>query len=98
MKRQIQTPQGEWLRGALQPMVEDVIFSKSFRERGIFDVDQVQKTYRDCIKHSARYPNTFFIWQWLQLEWWFRIFIDQTVDISPSRKGVKARNTIRYSI
>ncbi len=96
VKRQFQTPQGEWLRGTLRPMVEDVIFSKSFRERGIFDVDQVHKIYQDCIEYPARYPNTFFVWQWLQLEWWFRIFIDHSVDVLPSQKGVNVMNTLRY--
>lgn len=95
VKRQIQTPQGEWLRGALRPMVEEVIFSKSFRERGIFDVAQVHKIYRDCVEHPSRYPNTFFVWQWLQLEWWFRIFVDQSLIVSSSRKGVKNNNTLR---
>lgn len=76
VKRQIQTPQREWLRGALRPMVEEVIHSSSFAGRGIFDVAAVKKTYADSVANPDRYPNTFFVWQWLQIEWWHRIFID----------------------
>jgi len=93
IKRQLQTPQGEWLRHGLRPMVEEVINSSTFKGRGVFDVDQVKKTYRECIDAPERYPNTFFIWQWLQLEWWFRIFVDRSIEVSSST--VKVKNALR---
>jgi hypothetical protein len=74
-------------------MVEEVINSSTFKGRGVFDVDQVKKTYRECIDAPERYPNTFFIWQWLQLEWWFRIFVDRSIEVSSST--VKVKNALR---
>jgi len=96
VKRQIQTPQGEWLRYGLRSMVEEVINSTTFKDRGVFDVDQVKKTYRECIDTPGRYPNTFFIWQWLQLEWWFRVFVDRSVEVPPS--AAKVKNYLRTPI
>jgi asparagine synthase (glutamine-hydrolysing) len=78
VKRQVQTPQREWLRGAIRPMVEELIHSESFRQRGIFDVAATQRLFRHYIEQPNIYTNSFFIWQWLQIEWWFRIFIDRT--------------------
>ena len=78
VKRQVQTPQREWLRGAMRPMVEELIHSESFRQRGIFEVAAAQRLYRDYVEQPDLYTNSFFIWQWLQMEWWFRIFIDRS--------------------
>ena len=76
IKRQIQTPQREWLRCALRPLFEEVINSYSFKQRGLFVPEKVNKIYREYIDYPDAYPNSFFIWQWLLIEWWFRIFID----------------------
>lgn len=76
VKRQVQTPQREWLRGALKPMVDEVIYSPSFAHRGVFDVARVHKLYEDYIQKPQNYPNSFFVWQWLMTEMWFRLFVD----------------------
>jgi asparagine synthetase B (glutamine-hydrolysing) len=78
VKRQVQTPQREWLRGTLRPFVEEVINSGSFKQRGLFIPNKVHKIYSEYIDFPEAYPNSFFIWQWLLIEWWFRIFIDNT--------------------
>ena len=84
VKRHIQTPQKDWLRGILKPMVAEVIHSQSFAQRGIFDIAKVKEAYREFLISPTRYQNIFFIWQWLQLEWWFRIFFDESVDCKVS--------------
>jgi len=75
-KRSVHAPQGEWLK--IEPMrgyVESIIYSESFADRGFFNPKQVQRSYKDFLEHGS--PNSFFIWQWINVEEWFRTFIDQ---------------------
>jgi len=83
-KRSIQAPQGEWLREA--PMcdyIKGLINSESFGDRGVFDINRVKNAYREFC--TGMYENSFFVWQWINLEEWFRTFIDSdsTKDIYP---------------
>jgi len=82
-KRSVQTPQREWLAGPLRSQVESVLQSSTFASRGIFDVAKVQETYqRYCAGDQA---NSFYVWQWVNLEAWFRMFIDPTEITAPIR-------------
>lgn len=74
-KRSIQAPQGRWLRG--EPMVsyvEGLITSESFAARGLFDVDACRRLFTRF--RGGEFDNSFFVWQWINTEEWFRIFID----------------------
>jgi asparagine synthase (glutamine-hydrolysing) len=74
-KRGVVTPQRESLCGRLRPQVEDVIHSRSFAERGLFAAEKVEAAYnRFC---SGDGDNSFFVWQWINTELWFRTFIDE---------------------
>ncbi len=69
------TPEDIWFRGALKDQVLQVLDSKSFAERGYFDVEEVKKTfYRHC-RREINLSST--IWRWVNLELWFRTFIDR---------------------
>jgi len=74
-KRPVVTPQREWLRGALRPFVAEVIHSRSFAERGWFDAARVRQEYRKFCEGGGE--NSFFVWQWVNTELWFRSFVDQ---------------------
>lgn len=71
-KRPLQTPHREWLKKA--EWVEDILYSSSFRNRGIFDMKGVHLLYNDY--KNGKFDNAFFLWQWVNLEVWFRTFID----------------------
>ena len=74
-KRSIQAPQGLWLRQ--EPMVsyiENLISSESFASRNMFDV-AVCKTLFERFKRGE-FDNSFFVWQWINVEEWFRVFVD----------------------
>ena len=74
-KRSIQAPQGQWLRKEpMRSYIGDLITSQSFRSRGIFHVERVQKAFDDFCRDGA--PNSFFVWQWMNLEEWYRTFVD----------------------
>ena len=74
-KRSIQAPQGSWLmREPIKSYVEDLVNSESFASRGLFDVSKVKATFeRFC---RGDFDNSFFVWQWINVEEWYRAFID----------------------
>lgn len=73
-KRSIQTPQREWLAGPLAPLVRDILHSESFRNRNWIDIPLAQKEFELFVKEGR--PNSFYIWQWLNLELWARELLD----------------------
>lgn len=74
VKRSVQSPQREWLANVWRPTVNSVLSSESFRERGWIDGDKAQKAYQAYLDGDSE--NSFFIWQWLNLELWAREFLD----------------------
>ena len=73
-KRPMQTPQREWLKNARNGWVGDILNSSSFKNRHIFDYNVVKTMYNEY--NNGKFDNSFFLWQWLNLEIWFRVFID----------------------
>lgn len=78
-KRGVVTPQREWLRTTLRSQMEEIIHSRSFAERGLFDVREVQAAYRRF--NAGQGQNSFFVWQWANTELWFRRFVDGVNEI-----------------
>lgn len=63
----------KWLTGPLRPFVEELIHSPEFAQRGLFDAKKVQDEYaRLCEQGGSWFP----IWQWVNVELWYRTFID----------------------
>lgn len=82
-KRSVHTPQGRWLR--TEPMlsyVRRLIGSESFASRGFFDVGAVHSAFERFAADGA--PNSFFVLQWINLEEWFRTFIDGDAVAQPA--------------
>jgi asparagine synthase (glutamine-hydrolysing) len=71
------TPEDIWFRGPLRKEIEDILDSKSFAERGYFDVGETKKTFAEHCAGRVDLGST--IWRWVNLELWFRTFIDQTM-------------------
>lgn len=69
------TPQDEWFRSELwQALVNDILESSSFADRNIIDVNKAKISYR---RHLGKKINiSQEIWKWVNLELWFREFID----------------------
>ena len=89
-KRSVQSPQTEWLR--TEPMrsyINKLINSKSFANRGFYNISKVKKAYKKfCEK---KHENSFFVWQWINLEEWFRLFIDKK-SVHSRLKNIKLTN------
>ena len=68
------TPESDWFKNKeLQNILADVVESKSFSERGYFDVKQCKRELISLQKYN-KYNSEF--WKWIHLELWFRKFID----------------------
>jgi asparagine synthase (glutamine-hydrolysing) len=82
VKRSIQAPQGKWLMAEpMRTYVHDLINSESFAARGLFDVAAVKKAFEHFCEGTT--PNSFFVWQWINVEEWFRAFVDVNPLIKP---------------
>ena len=82
-------PLGSWLRGGWNRVASDVLLDRRARERGITDSTAVEQLLRD---HAiGRVDGTDRIWSLLNLELWFRTFIDkQGVQSLPAPQTVHA--------
>ena len=68
------TPENIWFRTNLRNQIETMIRSKSFADRGYFNVEKVKKAFH---RHCEGKTNiSFTIWRWVNLELWFRNFFD----------------------
>ncbi|MDP2035627.1 MAG: asparagine synthase (glutamine-hydrolyzing) [Polaromonas sp.] len=73
-KRSVQSPQREWLANGWQDLARKILQSKSFLERGWVDPHKATQAYELYL--SGKQENSFFIWQWINLELWARTFLD----------------------
>ena len=68
------TPENIWFRTNLRNQIETMIRSKSFADRGYFNVEKVKKAFH---RHCEGKTNiSFTIWRWVNLELWFRNIFD----------------------
>jgi asparagine synthase (glutamine-hydrolysing) len=69
------TPEDIWFRTILRNPIGDIINSKSFADRGYFEINKVKEAFG---KHCEGKTNiSFMIWRWVNLELWFRTFMDK---------------------
>jgi len=69
------TPEHVWFKTVLKDKIKGVLSSKSFAERGYFVVHKVKEAFEDYYKGRTNISST--IWGWVNLELWFRTFIDR---------------------
>jgi len=69
------TPEAIWFRTVLKNTVTEIITSKSFSERGYFNVREVKESFHRHCEGKINISAT--IWRWVNLELWCRTFVDQ---------------------
>ncbi len=74
-KRSVQSPQREWLADGWRAMVESILASESFAARGWVDTGRARRAYAEYLLGSRE--NSFFVWQWVNLELWAREYLDR---------------------
>ena len=68
-------PQDEWFRTEkFQKLVMDILKSESFAQRGIFIPNEAIRLYNKHLLGEINISKD--IWKWINLELWFREFID----------------------
>jgi len=68
-------PIGNWFRGRLRNMVQDVLESPRTIQRGYFEKTFVDRLLREHL--SARRDHTLRLWQLLMFELWHRTYLDR---------------------
>ncbi len=67
-------PIRSWLRGALRPMVSDLLSEETIKRRGLFRAEEVRRIIEANL--SGREDYNLQVFQLLNLELWMREFID----------------------
>lgn len=75
-------PLSEWFRTSLHDMMRDIVSSRAFRERGIFDPVAVERSLAAHHKGEANYSE--HLWLVLMFELWARRFMDGRAGLSGS--------------
>ncbi len=73
-KKAFSAVQGEWLRRYHKNAIYDILSSPSFRERPYWDHDNLMR--KADLFFGGKGDNSFFLWQCVNLELWFRKFVD----------------------
>lgn len=74
-KKGFSVPQDEWFRtGKFQKFVNDILSSESFAKRGYFLPEEAKKLYQRHLSGEINISKD--IWKWINLELWFREYID----------------------
>ena len=67
-KRGFAVPLGDWLRGALRPLVEDTLFSGHLYPSGIFNPQGLRRYWESHL--SGQRDAKWGLWTILALQWW----------------------------
>lgn len=68
--------QTEWMRDKFQKEIYEILNSESFKKRGYWDYEKVKNETRNLFSNKNK-KSSFFLWQCINLEMWFRKFIDK---------------------
>ena len=75
-KRGFEAPIGEWLRGPLAPMADDLLTGGRLAARGLFEQREVTRLWTEHRTGAADHRHR--LWQLVMLELWFRQCADTT--------------------
>ena len=73
-KRSVQSPQREWIGNEWADKILAILKSESFNARGWVNQKRALEKYERYL--SGKQTNSFFVWQWFNLELWAREFLD----------------------
>lgn len=74
-KRGFSVPMDEWYRTeGFQKVVKEILESESFAKRGYFLPEEAKKLYERHLRGEVNVAKD--IWKWVNLELWFRTYID----------------------
>lgn len=69
------TPEDEWFRTPVfKKYIDDILNSDSIKSRGYFDIKKAKELYGKHLEKKINISRD--IWKWINIELWFRMFID----------------------
>ena len=71
------TPEADWFKTTLRDPISEIFNSKSFSERGIFNIAYVLRAFQDHC--NGKMDNHSMIWRSVNLELWLRTFVDKSL-------------------
>lgn len=75
-KKGFTVPQDEWFRTEkFQNLIKEILESESFAKRGYFVPAEAKKLYERHLRGEVNVAKD--IWKWINLELWFRTYIDE---------------------
>lgn len=77
-KRSVQTPQREWFRNELKGWVREHIDRPAFWQRGWVEPTAGKRAMEAFFRGEG--DNSFFLWQWINLELWAEQLLDQQIE------------------
>lgn len=72
-KRAVVTPQREWFRSILRDEIKDRLGRSELVKRGYIKGGMARESFEKFTADNS-ITNSFFIWQWLNLDLWFEVF------------------------
>jgi len=69
-----ETPLARWIGECMEDGVRPLLLSQRCRERGIFEVDRIERVLTQQARGEAHAEASIF--RWVSVELWFRMFID----------------------
>jgi asparagine synthase (glutamine-hydrolysing) len=73
-KKGFGVPLGRWFRGALRPMVRELLLADTSRRRGLFNATRVEQLLD---QHDQGQPLDQQLWMLMSFELWCRTFLDR---------------------
>jgi asparagine synthase (glutamine-hydrolysing) len=67
-------PIGSWFRNEIKEFTEEILFSSKSRQRGYFNMDHIEKMWKEHQRGIKNY--THHLWILLMFEMWHQTFID----------------------
>ena len=83
-KRSVQTPQREWFRNELKSWVRERIDRPAFWQRGWVEPTAGRRAMEAFFRGEG--DNSFFLWQWINLELWAEQLLDQQIEPETARR------------
>ncbi len=68
------TPISQWITRCMDSDIRPLLLSARCRDRGLFDMKKMEQVLSR--QHRGRSRMEYYIFQWLSVELWFRLFID----------------------
>ncbi|MFH1721003.1 MAG: asparagine synthase C-terminal domain-containing protein, partial [Candidatus Altiarchaeota archaeon] len=76
-----ETREEDWFRKeAFKKLIIDLVDSESFRKRPYYDLPELKIELQEFFKGRKQVSRT--IWKWINLELWFRMFIDENKNLN----------------